>query len=208
MGDPFEATNSADDFDVDLSGASTGNDISGQFILKLLDVKSSTSKNGNPMWVWDWAIVSGANGDDRHAGRQLTSYTALTDAALWKVEEHGVSLGLCNQGERLVFKRSDAVGRMVIADIEMKEGQEGPRKFPTIGSIYPHHNGAGYRGAAARPAATPRAKPPLTGKPVPQPADRAALTGSSPRRTPPARRPAPPPVEDENPEATEDEIPF
>ena len=211
--DPFDATNEPEDFDVDLKNAG-GGELNGQYILKLLDVKSAVSKNsGNDMWVWDWAIVADGRGNDQHAGRQLTSYTALTESALWKVEEHGVALGICEPGERMKFKRAEVIGRMVLADVAMVEGRDGPRKFPTVGTLYPHPSGAGFKGAATRP--TPKAVPPKAMAPT-KPADRslggppvAKPNGAGPRRGPPATaaRPKAPEPEPEDP-GIDDESEF
>lgn len=83
--------------------------------LKLIDLGKQTSSKGNPMWVWTFAILLGAD-----AGKEIKVFTALTAAAMWKLRETLSAFNIkgAEGGAAAKFKRSDVIGRYVIADID------------------------------------------------------------------------------------------
>ena len=68
------------------------------------------------MFVWTFVVV-----DTEHAGFESKVFTALTPAAMWKVAETVVALGVGQQGQVVKFKRSDVLGKECGALIEETE---------------------------------------------------------------------------------------
>lgn len=108
----------ADEFAVDLTDVeSSGLMPDGTYRVKCVDVQQSVSKGGNPMFVWDFEVVGGTAYD----GRILKVFTAITPAAMWKVAETVVALGIGQTGSVVKFKRSDVIGKECGAVVEETE---------------------------------------------------------------------------------------
>lgn len=108
---------SADTFEVDLTDVeSQGLIPAGAYRAKCVNVEQSVSKGGNPMFVWDFEILEG---DGR--GRILKVFTAITPAAMWKVAETVIALGVGQTGEVVKFKRSDVIGKECGVTVEDTE---------------------------------------------------------------------------------------
>ena len=111
------SASSADDFVVDLTDVeSSGLIPAGAYRAKCVNVEQSVSKGGNPMFVWDFELVEG---DGR--GRILKVFTAITPAAMWKVAETVIALGVGQTGEVVKFKRSDVIGKECGVTVEDTE---------------------------------------------------------------------------------------
>ncbi len=111
-----------DSFEVDLSEVSDGFTIpDGNYRVKCVEIEQSVSKGGNPMFVWTFEISEGA-----HAGFQSKVFTAITPAAMWKVAETVIALGVGQTGSVVKFKRQDVIGKECGALFEKTEynGQE------------------------------------------------------------------------------------
>lgn len=112
----------ADSFEVDLTDVSDGFTIpDGSYKVKCLDVEQSVSKGGNPMFVWTFQISEGD-----HLGFESKVFTAITPAAMWKVAETVIALGVGQTGSVVKFKRADVIGKECGAIFEKSEynGQE------------------------------------------------------------------------------------
>lgn len=108
---------SSDEFAVDLTEVeSSGLIPEGAYRVRCANVEQSVSKGGNPMFVWDFEVVGGD-----HAGRILKVFTAITPAAMWKVAETVVALGIGQTGSVVKFKRSDVIGKECGAVVEDTE---------------------------------------------------------------------------------------
>lgn len=108
----------ADEFAVDLTDVeSSGLMPDGTYRVKCANVEQSVSKGGNPMFVWDFEVVGGTQYD----GRILKVFTAITPAAMWKVAETVVALGIGQTGSVVKFKRSDVIGKECGAVVEETE---------------------------------------------------------------------------------------
>lgn len=108
----------ADEFAVDLTDVeSSGLMPDGTYRVKCVNVEQSVSKGGNPMFVWDFEVVGGTQYD----GRILKVFTAITPAAMWKVAETVVALGIGQTGSVVKFKRSDVIGKECGAVVEETE---------------------------------------------------------------------------------------
>lgn len=107
----------ADTFEVDLTDVeSSGLIPAGAYRAKCVNVDQSVSKGGNPMFVWDFELLEG---DGR--GRILKVFTAITPAAMWKVAETVIALGVGQTGEVVKFKRSDVIGKECGVTVEDTE---------------------------------------------------------------------------------------
>lgn len=106
-----------DNFEVDLSEVTDGFSIpDGVYRVRCTDVTQDVSKGGNPMFVWQFEVSEG-----RYAGFQARVFTAITPAAMWKVAETVIALGIGQQGQVVKFKRSDVINRECGALIEKTE---------------------------------------------------------------------------------------
>ena len=107
----------ADEFMVDLTGVEEQGLIpEGSYRAKCVNVEQSVSKGGNPMFVWDFELLEG-----KGSGRTLKVFTAITPAAMWKVAETVIAMGVGQSGSVVKFKRSDVVGKecgVQVADTE------------------------------------------------------------------------------------------
>lgn len=88
----------------------------GSYKAKCIDVSQEVSKSGNPMFVWQFELVGG-----QYAGKQFKSWTAVTPAAMWKVAETVVALGVGQNGQVVKFKRSDVIGKLCGLVMEQDE---------------------------------------------------------------------------------------
>ena len=108
---------SSDEFAVDLTEVeSSGLMPEGTYRVRCANVEQSVSKGGNPMFVWDFEVVGGD-----HDGHILKVFTAITPAAMWKVAETVVALGIGQTGSVVKFKRSDVIGKECGAVVEDTE---------------------------------------------------------------------------------------
>lgn len=112
-----------DSFEVDLTNVESNSYTvpDGNYKVKCIEVEQSVSKGGNPMFVWTFEINEGD-----YTGRRFKSFTAITPAAMWKVAETVIALGVGQTGSVVRFKRTDVVGKECGALIEKTEynGQE------------------------------------------------------------------------------------
>lgn len=108
-----------DNFEVDLTDVEVGGGFvipDGIYKVKCMNVEQTVSKGGNPMFVWDFEIVDGP-----HAGFKSKVFTAITPAAMWKVAETVIALGVGQQGSVVKFKRSDVLNKECGAMFETSE---------------------------------------------------------------------------------------
>jgi hypothetical protein len=57
----------------------------GKYRARLIDVESTKSKAGNPMWVWKFEVEVGPTPDA--AGRWLWERTAIQENTMWKIRQ-------------------------------------------------------------------------------------------------------------------------
>ena len=137
---PFGTPNDNDDeFSVNLSEAPVGGGYlipDGDYPAVLVDLRKGFSKNGNPQWVWTFAIMGG-----EHAGKEFPLYTAIIPSALWKVAETIEALGLGKGGSVSKFTKSEALSRRCIISIR-KDTYNGQERS-SIAKVLPHPDGPG-----------------------------------------------------------------
>ena len=119
-GAPMPAGNAGvDNFEVDLTGVEAGGQFvipDGNYRVRCVEVEQQVSKGGNPMFVWTFEISDGP-----YKGFQSKVFTAITPAAMWKVAETVVALGVGQHGQVVKFKRSDVLNKECGALIEKTE---------------------------------------------------------------------------------------
>ena len=97
----------SDNFEVDLTNVQDNFAIpDGNYKAKCTDVEQSVSSSGNPMFVWTFEVTEGD-----HAGFTGKVFTAITPAAMWKVAETVIALGVGQSGSVVKFKRTDVIGK-------------------------------------------------------------------------------------------------
>lgn len=132
FGAPPKEGESDDVFSVEV-GADTGFRVTaGKQPLKLIDLAKSTSKAGNPMWVWNFVVLLG-----KDAGKEIKVFTALTAAAMWKVRETLAAFRIPGSegGAAAKFKRSDVIGKYIIGEIE--DSTFDGRPASNVAKMYP-----------------------------------------------------------------------
>ena len=108
-----------DSFEVDLTDVEVGGGFTipnGIYKIRCTNVEQSVSKGGNPMFVWDFEVSDGP-----HKGFKSKIFTAITPAAMWKVAETVIALGVGQQGSVVKFKRSDVLNKECGALFEQDE---------------------------------------------------------------------------------------
>ena len=108
-----------DSFEVDLTGVEVGGGFvvpDGVYRVRCVNVEQSVSKGSNPMFVWDFEISDGPK-----AGFKSKVFTAITPAAMWKVAETVIALGVGQEGSVVKFKRSDVLNKECGALFETTE---------------------------------------------------------------------------------------
>ena len=121
--------------------------IEGEFLGKVIDIEKSTSKAGNPMWIWTFAIVDG-----QYSGEEFKLFTALTPAAMWKLSETLEALGVGSPGEKIAFELKDVINTLAV--LHLSEDEYNGKKRTSLDKISAPEEGAGTKhnpGAAGGP---------------------------------------------------------
>ena len=115
---PNPGMSAAESFEVDLTNATSGGFTvpDGNYRVKCVEIEQSVSQGGNPMFVWTFEISEGPN-----TGFQSKVFTAITPAAMWKVAETVIALGVGQAGSVVKFNRSDVIGKECGAYFEQSE---------------------------------------------------------------------------------------
>ena len=115
---PGQRTGGNDNFEVDLTGVEVGGFTipDGVYKVRCVNVEQTVSKGGNPMFVWDFEVSEGPK-----TGFKSKVFTAITPAAMWKVAETVIALGVGQQGSVVKFKRSDVLNKECGALFETSE---------------------------------------------------------------------------------------
>ena len=126
-------------FEVDLSNETGSTTIpEGDYIGRLVNLEKTTSKAGNPMWVWDFAITEG-----EYAGMEFRLFTAITPAALWKLAETLEALGVGGFGQAIKFTTEEVLNTLVVMHV-YDDDYNGQLRSQLDG-ITAHPNGAGTK---------------------------------------------------------------
>ena len=128
MTSPFgtPGTEDDDDFSVDgLDEVSSFYVPPNKYRAKVIELTKEVSKQGNPMWVWTFAIVHGDQ-----SGKELKVWTALTAAALWKLVEVLDALKLGHVDGKAKFKKNDVINKECYIVVE--DSEYNGRKTSTI----------------------------------------------------------------------------
>jgi hypothetical protein len=74
------------------------------------------------MWIWEFTICEGP-----HAGKKLPVFTALTQAAAWKLAQVVRGLELPMQGNKVRFTPKQAIGKYAHIHTSLGSYQGQPR---------------------------------------------------------------------------------
>jgi hypothetical protein len=108
----------------------------GDYTAKVVGVEQQVSKNGNPMWVWDFAILT--RGD--YEGKELRLFAVLTPQALFRLKETLVALGLMDEStKRVKFDQDKALNRRAV--ITVVDNVYQGRKNSSIQEVHAHPDG-------------------------------------------------------------------
>jgi hypothetical protein len=80
------------------------------------------------MFVWEFELVEG-----EYKGRSFKSWTAITPAAMWKIAETVVALGVGQTGQVVKFNRSDVIGKL--CGLVIEEDEYNGKKTSKIRSV-------------------------------------------------------------------------
>jgi len=146
---PFATKGDEESFDINEDVVPESTLEEGEYIVKCVGVEKGTSKSDNPMFIWDFQIISTAAGVMIPDAPEKKVYTALTDAAMWKVEETVCAMGLGQVVDgklQAKFTPSDAKGILCVGVISI--GEFNNRPSLNIDKLMPHPSGAGFKGSA------------------------------------------------------------
>jgi hypothetical protein len=90
----------------------------GYYVAKVIDIEKQTSQAGNPMWVWTFTTTKG-----QYQGTELKVWTALTQAALWKLMEVLKALGIKPEKGSINLKKDEIIGRSCYINVVDREYQ-------------------------------------------------------------------------------------
>ena len=109
-------------FEVDLTNVQESSFAipNGTYKAKCINVTQDVSKSGNPMFIWEFEIAEGDYKGD-YKGKTFKSWTAITPAAMWKVAETVIALGVGQTGQVVRFKKGDVVGKFCGLVMEQDE---------------------------------------------------------------------------------------
>ena len=108
-------------FSMDFSNVDLSNTIpEGAYEAILIDVSKGTSKSGNDMWTWVFALSKG-----QYSGKEFKVFTAITPAALWKLAETLKAFDF-DVKSMVEFQKEEIIGRQVVVNIltETYNGQD------------------------------------------------------------------------------------
>lgn len=115
-----------------------------KYAMHVTDVVKKVSSAGNPMFEWDFMVTEG-----EYQGKTFKLWTVTTPAGLWKLSEVVVALGLGNKGEKIKFKKDEAIGRSAL--VNLKNTTYEGRKQNSITTIEPHPEGHEYARKSGAP---------------------------------------------------------
>jgi len=134
---------------IDTTGWSLDDTIpEGQYDAVLLNVEESVSRAGNAMLTWTFVLVSGP-----HAGREFRTYTVLSEASAWKLQEVLSATGLGKIGSSLSLEYDQYVNTRVVLEIQDGEFQGNLRS--EIRRVHAPEEGAGVKFTGNLPYSSP-----------------------------------------------------
>ena len=129
VSDPFETTQD-EEFDVDLEALAATNPAKGEsYTFVCTDVISNVGKeSGVPKFEFNFELFAGMPVGDKPGNTNIECigwedqvHCSKSKAALWKMEQVLVALGVGEPGTKVSFKRSDVVGVLVYGAVEESE---------------------------------------------------------------------------------------
>ena len=142
FGSPDEQFGGDTEFTLDLSGVddTSGLIAEGDHLAKVIDVQKTKTKKGDPMFVWEFEIMSG-----EFKGKKRKYYNPIMESTMWSVAETLEALGLGEAGAKISFTRQDALNRMCIVHVVHQEYNGRPTA--NISFLSPHPEEVGKKAA-------------------------------------------------------------
>lgn len=94
---------------------------------KVVDLQKTTSKQGNPMFQWDFLITGGVS-----QGETIRFWTSLLPQARWKVVETLEALGIPAEGKLAKFKRSQVLQLPCKVEVYHDETRDGAHSVEQV----------------------------------------------------------------------------
>lgn len=117
FGSPNAAETSDFEFTVDLTDVQNNFLIPpGKYPAKVIGVDQKVSKQGNPMYVFSFAIMTG-----EYAGWEFKTFCAITPAAMFKIAELLEALKVGAKGAVAKFNRDTVLNKAAMLDIDDSE---------------------------------------------------------------------------------------
>lgn len=140
----------SDDFGYDMSSVDDnpfGVKEEGEYTMVCTDVIKKYSNAGNPMFVFDFNICEGSE-----CGKSFKVFCALTPAAMWKLSEVLVAMGLAEEGSKAKgkFTKKEAIGRTVIGILV--NGEYRGKPSTSVETVKAHPKGHDYAEKHCAPA--------------------------------------------------------
>lgn len=118
MTNPETQNNDDEVIEADLTGTGDGSFVfpDGDYPMRITDIKRDVSKaSGKPMLVWSLL------GGPELRNNTFKVFTSFAPEAIWKMGEMITACGVGKNGEKVTFKKSDCIGKMVMATLEKSE---------------------------------------------------------------------------------------
>lgn len=125
----------------------------GKYRARLIDVESTKSSKGSPMWVWKFEVEF----PNEHSGRWLWERTAIQENTMWKLNQVFGAFGVPADTDT-----DDMIGRSVDLMVAQKVAEKGKMAGKLVNEISEFLPASG--GGEAAPAA---AAPKQTGEEIP-----------------------------------------
>lgn len=149
--DPFAQENAGEEeFELPLDEVVNNTIPKGRYEAYSNDLTRNTSEAGNPMYIFDFMLTgrSMANNlqsvDEGLMGKgPFKVFCALTPKALWKLGEVTEAMGIGESGKASAIKKADALGILVLVDIE--DSTYNGRTNSNITTVLAHPAGKGKK---------------------------------------------------------------
>jgi len=102
----------------------------GKHPAKVIDFEKSTSKTGNPLYIWQFLITSGDS-----EGIEVRFWTSLLPQARWKTVQTLEAVGVKAAGTVARFTQKDIIGKPCIIDVIHDEYDN--RTTHKVDRVYP-----------------------------------------------------------------------
>jgi hypothetical protein len=119
----FATPNDSDTFECEVDSGTKD----GTYKAECIGLERKTSKQGNPMWVWNFQIETGV---------RIYMYTVISPAGAWKLAQVATALGLPQKEGKIKCGISDIIGRDCMVEVVNDDSHDGTPR-PQIDKLAP-----------------------------------------------------------------------